>query len=143
MKLRQAARAICVLAALMCSALLLSCGARDPRLTKIIVDPENPTVAKGTTVQLSAKGLFDNGNKEILKTVTWETSQSDVAAINTEGKVTGAGEGVAQVSAVYHGITGTTSITVGPPALVSITVSPNQVSLPVGETEQLTATGSI
>src|ERR1019366_7491555 len=37
---------------------------------------------------------------------------------------------------------GSTAVTVGPAALVSIAVSPNQVSLPVGGTEQLTATGT-
>ena len=142
MKLCQVARAISVLAALVCSALLLSCGGRDPRLTQIIIDPVNPTIAKGTALQLSATGIFDNGNKEELKAVAWETSQSDVATINSKGSVTGTGEGVARVSAAYRGITGNTSLTVGPPALVSIAVSPNQSSLPVGESEQLTATGT-
>ena len=35
------------------------------------------------------------------------------------------------------------SVTVGPPALISITVSPAQSSLPVGESERLTATGNL
>jgi hypothetical protein len=52
------------------------------------------------------------------------------------------GEGVAQVSATYQGVTGISAVTVGQPALVSIAVSPNPSSLPVGESEQLTATGN-
>jgi hypothetical protein len=62
--------------------------------------------------------------------------------INTQGNVTGVSEGVAQVSAAYQGVTGTTSVTVGASALLSITVSPTQSSLPLGESEQLTATGN-
>jgi uncharacterized protein YjdB len=142
MRLHQAARVSSFLAALVCFALLLGCGARDPRLTQIIIDPANPQMVKGAKLQLSATGIFDNETKEPLPAVVWETSQSDVVAIDTKGEVTGAGEGVAKVSAVYRGVTGSTSITVGPPALVSIAVSPNQFSLPVGESEQLTATGT-
>jgi uncharacterized protein YjdB len=119
----------------------VGCGAREARLTQITIAPPNAQIVKGATLQLSATGIFDNGEKETLSEVTWETSQSDVAAINTKGEVSGAGEGVATVSAAYHGVTGSTSITVGPPTLVSITVSPNQASLPSGESEQLTATG--
>jgi hypothetical protein len=65
-----------------------------------------------------------------------------VATITTQGDVTGVGEGVAQLSAAYQGVTGSTSVNVGPPALLNMTVGPNQSSLPVGESEQLTATGN-
>ncbi len=39
-------------------------------------------------------------------------------------------------------MTGSASVTVGKAALVGITISPNQASLPIGETQQLTATGN-
>src|ERR1039458_2044548 len=152
MSLCPAARKIGVLAMLMCSLLLVSCGGggggggggSDPKLTQITISPANQTIVEGATLQLSATGIFDNGSQETLSGVGWQISPSSVAAIDTQGMVTGAGAGVAQVSATYQGLTGSTSVTVGSSSstLVSIAVTPNQVSLPVGETEQFTATGS-
>jgi hypothetical protein len=143
MRLRPATQSISVLSVLMFSALLLNCGSGNTRLTQIMITPANQSIVKGTHLQLSATGIYSNGTKEVLNEVEWQTSQSGVATIDAQGNVTGMGEGVAQVSAVYQGVTGSTSVTVGPPALVSIAVSPNQSSLPVGEFEQLTATGTL
>ena len=152
MRLCPAARAIGVLSAFICSGLFLSCGGGSTpqgggggtaKLTQITIAPSNPTITKGASQQLAATGSFDDGTQHALGTsVTWQTSQSNVATINTQGNVTGVGEGVAQVSATYQGVRGTTSVTVGQPGLLSITVSPNQSSLPAGESEQLTATGN-
>jgi hypothetical protein len=151
MKCCAAARPIGVLSMLIFSGLFLSCGGfsapqgegNPAKLTQIKIAPSNPAIMKGATLQLTATGIFDDGTQHALgASVTWQTSQSAVATINTQGGVTGVGEGVAQMSAAYQGVTGSTSVTVGPPALLSITVSPNQSSLPVGESEQLTATGN-
>ncbi len=99
-------------------------------------------MVKGAILKLGAVGVLDNGTQEPLNGVVWTTSQPDVAAINAGGEVTGAGEGVAHVGAEYQGVMGTTLVTVGPAALVSIAVSPDQSSLPMGESEQFTATGT-
>ena len=150
MRLCPAARVISVLSALICSGLLLSCGGigasqggGTPKLTQIAIAPSNPTIMKGASQQLTATGIFDDGTQHALgASVTWETSPSAVATINTKGNVIGVGEGVAQVTAAYQGVTGSTSVTVGQSGLLSITVSPNPSSLPAGETGQLTATGN-
>ena len=150
MRLCPAARVISVLSALICSGLLLSCGGISasqgggtPKLRQITIAPSNPTIMKGASQQLTATGIFDDGTQHALgASVTWETSPSAVATINTKGNVIGVGEGVAQVTAADQGVTGSTSVTVGQPGLLSITVSPNPSSLPAGETGQLTATGN-
>src|SRR6202795_1586713 len=150
MRLCPAPRVISVLSALICSGLLLSCGGISasqgggtPKLTQITIAPSNPTIMKGASQQLTATGIFDDGTQHTLgASVTWETSPSAVATINTNGNVIGVGEGVAQVTAAYQGVTGSTSVPVGQPGLLSITVSPNPSSLPAGETGQLTATGN-
>jgi hypothetical protein len=128
--------------------LFFSCGSGSTsqgpaKLSQIKIAPANQTIAKGTTLQLSATGYYADGTSHALgASVTWQTSQPAVATITTQGDVTGMGEGVAQLSAVYQGVTGSTSVNVGPPALLNLTVGPNQSSLPVGESEQLTATGN-
>ncbi len=144
-----AGRAIGILSVFICFGLFLSCGGggtpqeRTAKLTQITIAPANPAITTGERQQLTATGIFDDGTQHTLgASVTWQTSQPAVAMIDTQGNVTGVSEGVAQVSAAYQGATGSTSVTVGAPALLSITVSPNQSSLPVGESEQLTATGN-
>jgi hypothetical protein len=94
-------------------------------------------------VQLSATGNYSNGTqKPLTASAVWQTSQPTIATVSNQGNVTGVSQGATQVSASYEGVTGSTSVTVGPAALVGIIVSPNPSSLPVGESEQLTATGS-
>jgi hypothetical protein len=136
-----------VLAALLGCGLWLSCGAGsgagNKELTHIKIAPANQTIAKGATLQLSATGYYSDGTAQALgATVTWQTSQPAVATIDAQGDVTGGGVGVTQISAAYEGVAGATSVTVGPPALLAITVSPNQSSLPAGESAQFTATGN-
>jgi hypothetical protein len=146
MRVSSAARALGVLSVLIWCGLLMSCGAFNTggeKLTQIVITPANPVIAKGASVRLSATGSFANETTQLLSaSVLWKTAQSSIATIDPEGNVTGVSEGIAQVSALYQGVTAITSVTVGPPALRSVTISPNQSSLPVGETEQFTATGS-
>jgi len=131
--------------------LLLSCaggtmspdGQNSPKLKQIIVAPANPQILRGANIQLAASGVFADGVQRALPGApTWQSSQSATATVNAEGNVSGVGVGVAQISASYQGMTGETSVRVGPPVLLSITVSPSQATLPVGESEQLTATGN-
>jgi len=118
-------------------------GQNSAKLKQIIVAPANPQIPRGANLQLAASGVFADGAQRALPGApTWQSSQSATATVNAEGNVTGVGVGVAQISASYQGMTGETSVSVGPPALLSITVSPNQATLPVGESEQLTATGN-
>ena len=143
-----AGRAISALGVLIGLSFFFSCGSGSTsqapaKLSQIKIAPTNQTIAKGTTLQLSATGYYADGTSHALgAAVTWQTSQPAVATIGIQGDVTGVGEGVAQLSATYQGSTGSTSVNVGPPALLNLTVGPNQSSLPVGESEQLTATGN-
>ena len=148
MDFRPTGRAISALGVLIGLSLFLSCGSGSTsqvaaKLSQIKIAPANQSIAKGTTLQLSATGYYADGTSHTLgASVTWQTSQPAVAAIGIQGDVTGVGEGVAQLSATYQGLTGSTSVNVGPPALLNMTVGPNQSSLPVGGSEQLTANGN-
>lgn len=138
-----ATRPICVLALLTCSLVLLNCGTSSVSLQKITISPANPTIAKGATTQLGALGSYSDGSQQTLTdSVSWQTNKTTIATINDQGQVTAVGEGAAQVSASYQGVTGSTYITVGAPVLVSIAVSPSPSSVPVGESVQLTAIGN-
>src|SRR6202035_155334 len=111
-------------------------------LTKLVIDTIQ-SLAAGTNLQLTASGTFSDGSEEDLtSSVTWEASPSAVATISTQGDLKGVAPGTAQVSAASQGITGQASISVGPPALLAISVSPSQGSLPLGESEPFAATGN-
>lgn len=191
-----ALRVVAVLCAFVCFGMASGCGSGGAasaaaKLTQISISPANQSIPKGTTLQLSATGVYDDGDTKALDSgvtwhrnnptgeinddqgnvkaalassgarqtsqpsaaqgvvtealgslVTWQTSQPSVATIDSQGIVTAVGQGVTQVSATYEGVTGTTPVTVGQPALLSITVSPKQSSVPIGESARLTATGS-
>jgi len=149
MKLSPATRASGVFRMLACCVFVASCGGGSiapkgpPALTSIAISPASKSIAEGTSLQLGATGTYSDGSqKNLTSTVAWQTSSSAVAKISAQGDLTGVSQGSAQVSASYQGIAGNASITVGPPALVSIAVSANQSTLPLGESESLTATGS-
>ena len=118
-------------------------GSSAAKLQKITLTPANPTLAKGENLQLAAMGGYTDGSQQTLSdSVTWQTSAGNVASITEQGQVTAMTEGSAQVSASYQGITGSTTVAIGAPALITITVSPNPSSVPVGESEQLAAVGT-
>jgi Big-like domain-containing protein len=154
MRRHLSARATGVLCTLTCCALLSNCGGGNSlsptqgqggsaKLKQIQIAPANKTIGKGTHLQFSATGLLSDGTQQSLSSsVKWQVSPSNVATITAQGNLTGAGEGIAKVSAVYQGLTGSTSVTVGAPVLISIAVSAPQSSLPVGESESLTAIGN-
>ncbi|HUB02583.1 MAG TPA: Ig-like domain-containing protein [Terriglobales bacterium] len=136
-------RAFTAFCALSCISILWGCGASSQtKLTQIAVSPANQSIAKGDTVQFGAVGTYSDGSTQTLTdTVTWGTSSSSVATVNAQGQLLGMSQGSTQVTAAYQGLTGSTTVTVGAPALVGIVVSPNPSSLPLGESEQLNAVG--
>jgi uncharacterized protein YjdB len=131
--------------------LLNGCGAgsstsgredRNP-LTQILVSPRSPSLNKGQDLQLTATAAYANGKElDVTSSSIWKTNDATVAAIDSDGKLTAVGVGSAQISAVYQDVTGNDSVTVGPPSLLSLTVTPALSSLPSGESAQLIATGT-
>jgi hypothetical protein len=145
--------AICACIFLNC-ALFISCGGGGSNststpppptatLTQITLGPANQSVAKGTSLQLSATGTYSNGSQQNLtSSVTWKASPSTIATVSAQGNLQALGQGVAQITATYQGITGNLSVTVGAATLVSIALNPSDGSLPLGESESITATGN-
>jgi uncharacterized protein YjdB len=114
-----------------------------PNLIFITVSPNPSSLPKGTTEQLTATGLYSDGSKfDLTQLAQWGTSPTNTAAINGTGTLTGMAVGTAQITAQYQKVTGNASVTVAPPIVVSIAVTPGWSSLAIGANEQLTATGT-
>ncbi|MCK6550395.1 Ig-like domain-containing protein [Myxococcota bacterium] len=118
-------------------------------LVSIAVEPRTATIAWGGARQLSATATFGDGTTlDVTGAVTWSSSDEAVATVDAAGRVTAVAQGAAKISAVdvMTGISSddqdaSAAITVGAPALVTVTLAPAMVDLPVGRTEQLTALG--
>lgn len=116
-------------------------------LVSIAINPQNPTIALGTTQQFTATGTYTDGTKQDLTTVvTWSSSLATVAIISnsvgSDGLATSAGQGTSTISATSSSISSSTTITVGSATLVSIAITPASASISVGTTQQFTATGT-
>ena len=106
----------------------------------VTVTPATASVQAGQTVQLTATLKDANGNILTGRVVTWSSSNSTAASVNSTGLVTAKAAGSATITATSEGKTGTSAITVTPVPVASVTVTPATTSVATGGTVQLTAT---
>ena len=111
-------------------------------LVSISVTPTPSSIALGTAQQFSAVGSFNDGSTQLLTSVTWSSSSSSVATINSSGLATAVGTGTATITATSGSVTGTAALTVTGASVTAITVTPANSNMPVGTTKQFTATAS-
>jgi len=119
----------------------------EAALVSIQVTPPNPSLAKGTSLQLTATGTYtDDTARDLTKDVTWGASDPSVASVSnadgSDGLATALAVGATAISATLGTVSGSTALEVTAAALVSIDVSPAALSLAKGTTRQLTATGA-
>jgi hypothetical protein len=113
-----------------------------PRLTALQVTPATPQVAIGATQQMNATGTFTDGSmRDVTFMVQWSSSVPDVATVSPAALVTGVQIGNTTISARMGAVFGSTVVTVVPPVLSSITVTPASTSVAAGLAKQYTATG--
>ncbi len=115
-----------------------------PTLTSIAVTPATPSIPLGQTQQFAATGTYSDGSQQNLTTTaTWSSSSTSIATIGSRsGLASSVAAGAATIKAVSGSISGTAVLTVAPPTLVSISVTPASPSLQLGKTQQFTATGT-
>jgi len=116
-------------------------------LVSIAVNPQSDSIALGTTQQFTATGTYTDGSiQDVTGIVGWNSSPATVAIVSnnpgTAGLATSAGQGTASISATVGQVSGSAPLTVGAPVLVSIAISPANVSIALGTTQQFTATGT-
>src|SRR5215469_302468 len=117
-------------------------------LTTITVEPDSPSIAKGTTVALNATCNFTDGTTQnCTDEVSWTSGDNTIAeasdTLATKGVVTGLAVGNTAITATLDGVQGSTTVTVTEATLISITITPANPSVAKGVTEQLTATGNL
>lgn len=112
-------------------------------VVSVAVTPASPTVARGLTQQFTATATYSDGSAlDVSATATWASATPSVATISASGLATGVAEGTSVISALVGGLSGSTTLTVGPAVLVSIDVAPNPLPVTVGGTDVVSVTGT-
>lgn len=112
-------------------------------LTSIAISPAQASIPAGKTQQFTATGTFSDGSlQDITANASWSSSVPDVAVISPSGLATAKKLGSATITAALNGIQSSSALTVTTALLVTIEVSPNPVSIPIGETQQFAAAGT-
>ncbi|MFT3836836.1 MAG: Ig-like domain-containing protein [Myxococcaceae bacterium] len=110
-------------------------------LVSIEVSPQGPTIAKGTSLQLTATGVYSDGSfSDLTASATWSSSRTMVATVSS-GLTTGVTAGQSTITATVNGISGNSAVTVTAAVLTMIDVSPQGLTLPAGLSQRYTAAG--
>ena len=127
------------------------------KLSSIALAPASPAkLTVGYTMQFFATGTYSDGSTvDITSKVTWTSSNTTIANIDSTGLVTGVAAGNTNITAVLSGITSpavnlpvislaaTPSTTTPAPTLSSIAVTPGlSLNILVGSTQQFVAIGT-
>jgi uncharacterized protein YjdB len=116
----------------------------DPTLNNITVTPVTPSIAVGSTKQMTATGTYDDGStKNIAGSVSWSSGNAAIFTVSDTGVITANVPGSTSVTATSATISGSTTVTVTVANLSSITISPTSASTNAGDTMQYQALGTL
>ena len=113
-------------------------------LTGLEVTPATLSRPAGVSEQFRAIGSFSDGSsQDLTSSADWDSSSDAVATVSDLGLVrTVAPGGPVTITASFGGFSDTASVTVTDATLVSIAVTADNFIIPIGLSEQLTATGT-
>src|SRR5271157_2969884 len=112
-------------------------------LLSISVNPSTGSIPLGGVLQLSAIGTFsDKSAKDISSSVVWASSAPTVAPVSSSGQVNAKALGGATVTATQGSVNGSATVSIMPAVLVSLSVSADNPSIPIGESTQVRARGT-
>ena len=110
-------------------------------LVSLGVTPGTSTVAAGLTQQFKATGSWsDSSTSDLTSSVAWTSVTTGVATINTAGLATSRTQGTSVITATSGSVSGSATLTVNPPVLVSIAVT--AATLQLGTVARIMATGT-
>ena len=114
-----------------------------PTITSISVTPDDLTLAIGIKQQFTASANYSDGSaQDLIGGVTWTSSTTSVATIDNNGLAAILAAGATTITATVGSFTDSSTITVVPAHLTSLTISPATVSIAAGTQQQFTATGN-
>jgi hypothetical protein len=114
-----------------------------PTLVSIALSPQSITLTPMHSAQLKAVGTYsDASTQDISASVTWSASPAGILAVSNRGMATGKALGAATITVISNTVSATDTVAVIAPTLRSISIAPGGASIPLGENQQLFATGT-
>ena len=113
-----------------------------PVLATITISPASTSIQIGVTRQLNVTCADQYGSAFTCPILTWTSSNPSKATVSSSGLVTGLAAGSTNITAGASGVTSNISaitVTLPPPVLTTITISPASTSVQTGATHQLNA----
>lgn len=108
-------------------------------VNQLSVTPTDRTISLGQTKRYFATATFQlSGSADVSTGVAWESSNRSVATIDPAGVASSMGEGTTVISGSLGGAVSTTTLTVGPPSIVSMRITNGfSIQLNDGQSTQL------
>jgi uncharacterized protein YjdB len=110
------------------------------RVVTVTIAPAAASLLRLDTLRLVATARDVNGFPITGRAVSWTTSNPAIATVSAAGDVAGESIGIAIIQATIDGVSGTSRIDVLRPRAVSVTLTPDPVSLVEGDSVRFTAT---
>ena len=134
-------------AGLLVTLMAASCGQFFPSsntIVSITLSPTSAQIKPTATQQYTATGTFgDNSTGDVTSQVTWVSSATNIATISTAGLATAVALGTTNITAKSGSVISPASVlTVSNKTIVSISVSPQNLTLTAGSQQQYTAQAS-
>ena len=102
-----------------------------------------PTLPLGATHHLTAMGTYtDTSRVDITTRVAWQTSSSEVIAVDAMGVATGKAIGQATVTAAAEALSASSDLSVTQATLTSVNIAPRQSQIPLGATQAFQLIGT-
>jgi hypothetical protein len=113
-------------------------------LATIAITPDGPDAPLGLTIPLDATGTYTDGSTgDVTSMATWSTDTPANATVDSTGLVTTHHTGTATITAAVGSISDTDLVTVDPPEITMIVVTPGSPDLAIGVDQGMTATATL
>jgi uncharacterized protein YjdB len=117
----------------------------QPLVLGVAVIPGSRLIPKGASYTFSLLAIYGDGTVGALTSeVTWETVESAVATVDSDGRVVAVDLGETTLTATWGAMSATATVGVTTPVgqYASLAIDPSEVSVIVGETTVLRAIGT-
>ncbi|MBX7119820.1 MAG: Ig-like domain-containing protein [Gemmatimonadaceae bacterium] len=111
-------------------------------VASVVVAPDSAVGDIGGSLQLSASARDANGQAIGGERVSWTSSTPSVASVDSLGRVTFLSAGTSEITAAARGRSGRGRVTVRPPTLQSLVLTPTAATLDSGATQQFAVAGT-
>lgn len=116
-------------------------------LVSIAITPTNRSFLPGVILQLTATGTFSPGGPQTLQSMTWSSSDNTITTVtgdaSNRGQAYAVANGPVTIRACAGSLCGSSTLTVGPATVTSITLTPGSAAVPLGVPQKFAAMATL